>query len=171
MNSFHGDHHHPGHPHYPFYPFFFNPYPFFYSPFFYPTYSWWWYPPLGFSDFGCPYQDYYYQQQPNYYQPEEGSGEQPSTGEAEQPSEAAQEAPSVPSEQAQEQTAPFASEKPLPDVIEWGKASDAGPENQPVVSGRGPLIVNLPHHALTILLNQPNSQAALSPEPSLPQSH
>ena len=168
MNSFHGDHHHPGHPHNPFFTIFFNPYPFFYWPFFYPTYSWWSYPPFGFSDFGCPYDDYYRQQQPYYYEPEQGANEQPSTGEAQEPSEGAEQAPAPPPEEPQEQAAPFVYEKPLPDVIEWGKASEAEREKRPALSSRGPLVVNFPHHALTILLDQPNSPASLTPQSEIP---
>jgi hypothetical protein len=138
--------------------------PFFFWPFYYPTFTWWWYPPLTFSDNyapqGCPYDDYYYQQQQQpYYQPEEQGGE------AEQPAESAEEAANVPPAQPQPeaQTAPFAYEKPLPDVIEWGTASEAAPQTQPATAGKGPLVVNLPHHTLTILLNEPSSLSVPAP--------
>jgi hypothetical protein len=141
--------------------------PFFYWPFYYPTFTWWWYPPLTFSGnyapLGCPYDDYYYQQQPPYYQPEEQEGE------AEQPAESAEAASNVPPAQPQPeaQTAPLASEPPLPDVIEWGNASEAVPQTQPAAAGKGPLVVNFPHHTLTILLNEPSSRSAPAP-PSQP---
>ena len=146
---------------------FFHNRPFFYSPFYYPTFTWWWYPPLTFSDSysaqGCPYDDYHYQRQP-YYQPEEQGGE------AEQPAESAEEAANVPPAQPEEQTAPYVYETPLPDVIEWGKASEAAPEKQPAAGGKGPLVVNLPHHTLTILLNEPSSHSApAQPTPSANQ--
>jgi hypothetical protein len=137
--------------------------PFFFWPFYYPTFTWWWYPPLTFSDNyasqGCPYDDYNYQQQRPYYQPEEQGGE------AEQPAESAEEAANVPPAQPQPeaQAAPFAYEKPLPDVIEWGNASEAVPQTQPATAGKGPLVVNLPHHTLTILLNENNSLSAPVP--------
>jgi len=158
-----------GHPHvYPpqaghFNPFFGNVYfhtrPFFYWPFYYSTFTWWWYPPLTFSDNypaqGCPYDDYYYQQQRQpSYQPEEQEGA------AEQPAESAEEAASVPPAQPQEQTAPFTYERPLPDVIEWGTAGEAVPEKQTAPGGKGPLVVKFPHHTLTILLNDPGSLGA-----------
>ena len=140
--------------------FFFRPRPFFFWPFFSPTFTWWWYPPLTFSDShpsqGCPYEDYYYQRQPSY-QPEEQAGE------AEQPAESAEEAVNVSPAQPEVQTAPFTYETPLPDVIEWGKASQAAPEKQPSPAGQGPLVVNLPHHTLTILLNGPSSSSAPAP--------
>jgi hypothetical protein len=137
--------------------------PFFFWPFYYPTFTWWWYPPLTFSDNyapqGCPYDDYYYQQQRPSYQPEEHGGE------AEQPAESAEEAANAPPAQPQpEAQAPsFASERPLPDVIEWGTASEAVPQTQPATAGNGPLVVNLPHHTLTILLNEPSSLSAPAP--------
>jgi hypothetical protein len=173
MTPYNGHPHYPGHHPYPsHFTLFFNPYPFFYSPFFYPTYPWWgFYPPLTFSDLGCPYEDYNFQQQPYYYQPEQGPSEQGSTGEAEQPSESTEEAPNTPSEEPQAQSAPFTYEKPLPDVIEWGKASAAGPESQPAPPGKGPLIVNLPHHGLTILLNDPDALTASTRQPAPPDSH
>jgi len=171
MTSSRGRPRFPGRPH-PFPPFFngfFNPFPFFFSPFFVPTFNWWWYPPLTFSDFGCPYQDYYNQQP--YYQPEEGMGEP--GAEAEEPSQGPEEPGNVPPEQPQEQTAPFTYETPLPDVIEWGKASEAVPQGPGAPSGKeGPLVVNLPHHTLTILLNQADSlTAAPKPQPAPAQSH
>jgi hypothetical protein len=139
---------------------FFHPRPFFFWPFFYPTFTWWWYPPLTFSDSnpsqGCPYEDYNYQRQPSY-QPEEQAGE------AEQPAESAEEAANVPPAQPEVQTAPFTYETPLPDVIEWGKASEAVPEKKPASAGQGPLVVNLPHHTLTILLNEPSSLSSHAP--------
>ena len=165
VTSFHG--HPPGVRPYPgsWNPFWSNVYghtrPFFFWPFYYPTFTWWWYPPLTFSDNyapqGCPYDDYYYQRQP-YYQPEEQGGE------AEQPSEGAEEAANVPPAQPQPegQAAPFAYETPQPDVIEWGKASEAVPQ-KPATAGKGPLVVNFPHHTLTILLNEPNSLSAQAP--------
>jgi hypothetical protein len=137
--------------------------PFFYWPFYYPTFTWWSYPPQTFSNSyapqGCPYDDYYYQRQP-YYQPEEQGGE------AEQPAESAEEAANVPPVQPEEQTAPLPYEAPLPDVIEWGKASEAAPEKQPTPAGQGPLVVNLPHHTLTILLNEPSSLGTPAPQPA-----
>ncbi len=152
---------------------FFNPFfgnvfvrtrPFFFWPFYYPTFTWWWYPPLTFSNnyagWGSPYDDYYYQQpQQPYYPPEEQGGE------AEQPAESAEEAANAPPAQSQPeaQTAPLPYEKPLPDVIEWGTASQAVPQTQPATAGNGPLVVNLPHHTLTILLNQPSSLSAPAP--------
>jgi hypothetical protein len=143
---------------------FFRPRPFFFRPFFFPTFTWWWYPPLTFSDNyapqGCPYDDYHYQQQQQpYYQPEEQGGE------AEQPAESAEEATNVPPAQPQPeaQTAPFAYERPLPDVIEWGTASEAVPQTQPATAGKGPLVVNLPHHTLTILLNESSSLSVPAP--------
>jgi hypothetical protein len=147
-------------------PFFGNVYfrnrPFFYWPFYYPTITWWWYPPLGFSNGyssqGCPYDDYYYQPQ-SYPQPEEQGSE------AEQPAESAEEAANVPPAQQEEQTAPYVHEAPLPDVIEWGKASEAVPEKQPAPGGQGPLVVNLPHHTLTILLNDSSSLSTPAPQP------
>ncbi len=154
-------------------PFFFSPFffsRFFFSPFFFPTFSGWWYPPLTFSGLGCPYEDYYYQQQP-YYQPEQGTTEQPSGGEAEQPGEATEETPSAPPEQPQAQTTPFPYETPLPDVIEWGKASDAVPQKPSAPAGKGPVVVNLPHHTLTILLNDPSSLTAPAPQPAPQNSH
>jgi hypothetical protein len=140
---------------------FFHHRPFFYWPFYYPTFTWW-YPPLTFSDNypaqGCPYDDYYYQQQRQpSYQPEEQEGA------AEQPAESAEEAASVPPAQPQEQTAPFTYETPLPDVIEWGTPGKAVPEKQPAPGGKGPLVVNFPHHTLTILLNEPSSLRAPAP--------
>jgi hypothetical protein len=148
---------------------FFNPFfgnvffrnrPFFFWPFFFPTVTWWWYPPLTFSnDYasqGCPYNDYYYQRQPSY-QPEEEAAE------AEQPAENTEEAANVLPAQPEVQTAPLPYEAPLPDVIEWGKPSDAVPEKQPASAGQGPLVVNLPHHTLTILLNNPGSLSATAP--------
>ena len=145
---------------------FVRPRPFFFWPFSYPTFTWWWYPPLTFSNNypaqGCPYDDYYYQQQRQpYYQPEE-------QGEAEQPAESAEEAANVPPAQPEEQTAPFAYETRLPDVIEWGKASEAAPEKQPAPAGQGPLVVNLPHHTLTIMLNEPSSLSSPAPGPAPP---
>lgn len=145
---------------------FFHTNPFFFSPFFFPTFTWWWYPPLtfsnGYSAQGCPYDDYYYQQQ-QYYQPEQQGGE------AEEPAESAEEAPNVPPAQPQEQTAPYyAYETPLPDVIEWGKASEAVPGTQAAPAAKGPLVVNLPHHTLTILLNEPGSLSAPTPQPAPP---
>ena len=94
-------------------------------------------------------------------------------GEAEEPSQGAQEPENVPPEQPQEQAAPFTHETPLPDVIEWGKASEAVPQEPGVPSGKGaPLVVNLPHHTLTILLNQPDSLTATPrPQPAPEQSH
>ena len=170
MTSLRGRPRFPGRP----FPSFFNGFPFFFSPFFLPTFNWWWYPPLTFSDFGCPYEDYYYQQpyyqQPNY-QPEEGMGEQ--GPEAEEPSQGAQEPGKVPPEQSQEQAAPFTHETPLPDVIEWGKASEAVPQVPGAPSAKeGPLVVNLPHHTLTILLNQPDALTVPPrPQPAPAPSH
>jgi hypothetical protein len=144
---------------------FFRTRPFFsYWPF-YSTFTWWWYPPLTFSNSypaqGCPYDDYYDQRQPSY-QPEEQAGE------AEQPVESAEEAPNVAPAKPEEQTAPFAYEAPLPDVIEWGKASEAVPEGQSAPGAKGPLVVNLPHHTLTILLNEPSSFSTPAPQPTPP---
>jgi hypothetical protein len=143
---------------------FLRPRPFFFRPFFFPTFTWWWYPPLTFSDNyapqGCPYDDYHYQQQQQpYYQPEEQGGE------AEQPAESAEEAANVPPAQPQPeaQTAPLAYERPLPDVIEWGTTSEAVPQTQPATGGKGPLVVNLPHHTLTILLNESASLSTPAP--------
>jgi hypothetical protein len=144
---------------------FVRPRPFFFWPFAYPTFTWWWYPPLTFSNNypaqGCPYDDYSYrQQQQPYYQPEEQGGE------AEEPAESAEQAANVPPAQPEPQTTPYAYETPLPDVIEWGKATEAVPQKSSAPAG--PLVVNLPHHTLTILLNEPSSLSGPVSQPAPP---
>lgn len=165
---------HYGHPHFPRHPhvlppqstfftnlflnsFFFGT-PFFFSPFWFSPFvsSWYYYPPLTFSDTspsqGCPYEDYYYQR-PRYNEPEQETTEQAES--APPPTDGTEEAVAPPSEAQQAQTAPFSYETPLPDVIEWGKASEVQAPRQVTPTAKGPLVVNLPHHTLTILPNNP----------------
>lgn len=165
----HPGHSHPHHTQFLFFmgtfPFFFSPFlysPFFYSPFSYPSYGWWWYPPLTFSDTfssqGCPQEDYYYQRQ-RYNEPQQQAPEQPESGAAPESSE---EAAPAPTEEPQAQS-PLSYETPLPDVIEWGKATEAKQAQQATSAAKGPLIVNLSHHTLTILPSNPSPPAATGP--------